>query len=83
MTLQQVLVVDLKAFDSEANSDSESNPEGGKQIINVEPSAMITTTKVWPSEPEEPEEGNASFTRRCGSRGLRLISFSTVVVRRT
>jgi hypothetical protein len=55
------LVVKLKASKLEADSDSELNPEGGKQIINVEPSATISTTKVWPSEPEELEEGECIF----------------------
>jgi hypothetical protein len=51
---KQSLVVELKASKLEANSDSESNPEGGKKIIDAEPNAMVTTTKVWPSEPKEP-----------------------------
>jgi hypothetical protein len=59
-------MVELKASESEADSDFESNLEGGKQIIDVEPSSTIATTKVHPSEPKEPEEGNASFTRKCG-----------------
>jgi heme-binding NEAT domain protein len=45
---KQFLVAELKA----SNSDSESNPEGGKWIIDVEPSSMVTTTKFHPSEPE-------------------------------
>jgi hypothetical protein len=48
------LLVELKASDSEANSDSESNPEGGKWIIDVKPSATVATTKVWPRKLEEP-----------------------------
>jgi hypothetical protein len=40
------LVVELKGFESEVDSDSESNPEGEKQIIDVEPSATVATTKV-------------------------------------
>jgi hypothetical protein len=48
------LVVEMNSSDSEVDSDSESNPEGGKHIINVEPSAIVTTTKVWPSKLEEP-----------------------------
>jgi hypothetical protein len=54
---KQSLMAELKASESEVDSDSESNPEGGKHIINVEPSAIVATTKVWPSKPEEPEEG--------------------------
>jgi hypothetical protein len=58
---KQSLMAKLKASESEANSDSESNLEGGKWIIDVEPSATIATTKVWPSEPKEPEEGEHLF----------------------
>jgi hypothetical protein len=43
---KQSLMAELKASESEVNSDSESNPEGGKQIINVEPIATVATTKV-------------------------------------
>jgi hypothetical protein len=50
-------VAELKASESEADSDSESNPEGGKMIIDDEPNATIATTKVWPRKLEEPEEG--------------------------
>jgi hypothetical protein len=44
----------LKDSESKADSESESNLKGGKQIIDVEPSASVATTKFWPSEPEEP-----------------------------
>jgi hypothetical protein len=54
-------VVELKAFESEVDSDSESNPEGGKWIIDVEPSATVTTTKFRLSEPKETEEGECLF----------------------
>jgi hypothetical protein len=40
------LMVEMKASESEANFDFESNPEGGKQIIDAKPSATVTTTKV-------------------------------------
>jgi hypothetical protein len=51
----------LKDFESEDDSDSESNPEVGKRIIDAEPSSMVATTKFRPSEPEEPEEGECLF----------------------
>jgi hypothetical protein len=54
-------VFKLKASESEAGSESESDPEKGKWIIDVEPSAIVATTKVHPSEPEEPEEGEHLF----------------------
>jgi hypothetical protein len=41
-------MVELKASESEVDYDYESNPEGGKQIIDVEPSAMIAmVTGSW------------------------------------
>jgi hypothetical protein len=42
----------MKAFELEEDSESESNIEGGKWIINVEPSATVATTKSCPSELE-------------------------------
>jgi hypothetical protein len=51
----------MKASDFEVGYDSKSNPEGGKWIIDVEPSAIVATTKVQPSEPEEQEEGECLF----------------------
>jgi hypothetical protein len=47
-------VAELKAFESKFDSESESNPEGGKKIIDVEPSAIVATTKIHPSKPKEP-----------------------------
>jgi hypothetical protein len=58
---KQSLVVKLKASKSEEDSDSESNLESGKSIINVEPSVIFATTKVQPSEPEEPKERERLF----------------------
>jgi hypothetical protein len=67
----------MKASESEADSDSEvevdydseSNHEGGKRIINVEPSAIVATTKFWTSEPEEPEEGECLFHSQMWFKG--------------
>jgi hypothetical protein len=45
-------------------SESESEPKKGRQIIEVEPNATLSTTKIQLGEPDEPEEGTApiSFT---------------------
>jgi hypothetical protein len=67
-------VAKLKGSESEVDSNSESNPEGGKWIINVEPSAMVATTKVRPSEPEEPDEGERLFHSQMWVKGA-LIHF--------
>jgi hypothetical protein len=62
-------VVELKASELEVDSDSKSNPKGGKWIINVEPSATIATTKVHPSEPKEPKEGECLFHSQMWIKG--------------
>ena len=54
-------MVELKASESKVDSDSESNLEGGKQIIDDEPNATVATTKFCPSELEELEEGECLF----------------------
>ena len=47
---KQSLVKELKILESDACSDSESKPkkrnDKGKQIIDVEPSATVATTKI-------------------------------------
>jgi hypothetical protein len=65
-------VAELKASESEADSNSESNSEGGKRIIDVEPSATVATTKVWPSEPKEPEEGERLFHSQMWVKGAMI-----------
>jgi hypothetical protein len=54
-------VVEVKAYESDAGSNSESEPERGRQIINMEPSATVATTKLQPGEPYKPEEGERLF----------------------
>jgi hypothetical protein len=57
------LVAKVKASESDVGSDSESEPEKGRWIIDMEPNATISTTKIQPDEPDEPEEGEPlSFT---------------------
>jgi hypothetical protein len=67
-------VIKLKDSELEVDYDSESNPEEGKWIIDVEPSATIVTTKVHPSEPEEQEEGERLFHSQMWVKGA-LIHF--------
>jgi hypothetical protein len=65
-------VVELKASDSKVDSYSKSNPEGVMWIIDVEPSATVATTKVYPSEPEEQEEGEHAFHSHMWVKGALL-----------
>jgi hypothetical protein len=45
----------LKAYESDAGSNSESEPnkgnERGKQIIDAEPNAIVATMKIQKKEP--------------------------------
>jgi hypothetical protein len=66
---KQSLRVEMKAFESEGDSDLGSNIEEEKWIIDAEPSATIVTTKLRPSEPEEPEEGEHLFHSQMWVKG--------------
>jgi hypothetical protein len=65
-------VDELKASESEADSDCKLNPKGGKRIIDVEPSAIVATTKFWPSKLEEPEEHERLFHSKMWVKGAPL-----------
>jgi hypothetical protein len=43
----------MKASDLEEGSNSKSDPYKWNQIIDTKPSAIVITTRVHPSEPEE------------------------------
>jgi hypothetical protein len=47
--------------ESNVGFDSKSEPERGRRIIDVGPSATIATTKLHPDEPNELEEGECLF----------------------
>ena len=61
----QSLVVEIKASELDAYSDTESEPEKGndrgKKIIDVEPNTTIATTKIQKEEPEYSEEEECLF----------------------
>jgi hypothetical protein len=67
---KQSLVAELKASESDACSDSESETDKGndkgKQIIDAEPSATIATTKIQKMSPKIQRRGSDSSTHRCG-----------------
>jgi len=58
-------VAELKASESNACSDSESEPkkwnDKGNQIIDTELSATVSTIKIEKNEPELPREGECLF----------------------
>lgn len=55
------LVVDMKFLESNSCSNFELEPDKGKQIIDIEPYATISTTKVKKKEFEDSEEGECLF----------------------
>jgi hypothetical protein len=69
---KQMLVAEVKASESDAGSDSESELERGRQIIDAEPSATIATTKLQHGEPDEPEEGEHLFHSQMWVKGTPL-----------
>jgi hypothetical protein len=62
-------MVELKASESKVNSYSKSNPEGGKRVIDVEPSSTIATIEFWQSKPDELEEGESLFHSQMWVKG--------------
>jgi len=69
---KQSLVTEVKASESDAGSDFESEPERRRWIIDAEPSASISTTKLQPSEPDEQEEGECLFHSQMWVKGTPL-----------
>jgi hypothetical protein len=65
-------LVELKEKESDPGSDSNSEHNKGKQIIDAEPTATIATTKIQPEEPEEPEEGECLFHSQMWVKGTPL-----------
>jgi hypothetical protein len=53
-------------------SNSELKPEKGRRIIDAEPNATIATTKIYPSELDEPEEGKRFFHSQMWVKGTML-----------
>ena len=47
------MVAEVKSSESDVGSDSKSELEKGRQIIDMKPSATVATTRIHPSEPDE------------------------------
>jgi hypothetical protein len=65
-------VAELKSSESDAVSDSESEPQKGRQIIDVKPSAIVATTKIYPGKPDEKEEGDHLFHSQMWVKGTSM-----------
>jgi hypothetical protein len=62
-------VAEMKAYESDAGSEFESEPEKGRRIIDTKPSSSIATTKVQLSEPNEPKECEHLFHSQMWVKG--------------
>jgi hypothetical protein len=65
-------VAEVKASESDADSESKPEPGRGRWIIDAEPNATVATTKLQPSEPDEPEEGERLFHSQMWVKGTPL-----------
>ena len=69
-------MAELKVSESDAGSDSESEPDKGndkgKQIIDADPNATVATAKIQKNEPEDPEEEERLFHSQMWVRGSPL-----------
>jgi hypothetical protein len=70
--LKQSLVAKLKEKQSEVDSDFDLDHKKGKQIIDAEPIATITTTTIQPEEPNELEEEECLFHSQMWVKGTPL-----------
>ena len=66
---KKLLVAEVKASESDAGSDAESKLERGRWIIDAEPNATVSTTKLQPGEPDELEEGEHLFHSQMWVKG--------------
>jgi len=73
---KQSLVAKLKVSESDACSDSELEPnkvnDRRKQIIDVEPNATISTTKIQKEEPKDLKEEECLFHSHMWVKGFPL-----------
>jgi hypothetical protein len=56
-----LFVAEVKAYELDEGSESKLEPKRGRHIIDKETNATISTTKLHPNEPHEPEEGEHLF----------------------
>jgi hypothetical protein len=60
--------------DKESNPDSESDSEntGKRQIIDIDPTAIVVTATIQPEEPTDPKEGERLFHSQMWVKGTPL-----------
>ena len=61
----------LDAF-SDPKSESDKGNDKGKKIIDSDPSAIVSTTKIQRDNPEDPEEGERLLHSQMWVKGSQL-----------
>jgi hypothetical protein len=69
---KQSLVVEIKDKESNPDSESDSENNGRRQIIDADPTATVVTTTIQPEEPTDPEEGEHLFHSQMWVKGTPL-----------
>jgi hypothetical protein len=67
---KQSLVVKIKEKYSNLDSKSDSKNNGRRQIIDVDPTATVTTITIQPKAPIDPEEGDHFFHSQMSVKGM-------------
>jgi hypothetical protein len=80
---KQSLVANIKDKDPNPDSESDSENNGKRQIINADPTAIIVTATIQPEEPTDPEEGERLFHSHMWVKGPHCILLCIVESRRT
>jgi hypothetical protein len=65
-------VVEIKEKDSNPDSESDSENNGRRQIIDADPTATVATATIQPEEPTDPEEGEHLFHSQMWVKGTLL-----------
>jgi hypothetical protein len=72
---KKLLLVEVKASESDAGSYFESEPKNGRRIIDMKLSSTVTTTKLQPGELDKLEECERLFHSQMWVKGTSLQFF--------
>jgi hypothetical protein len=65
-------VAEIKDKEPNPNLESDSENNGKRQIIDADPTAIVTTATIQPEEPTYPEEGECLFHSQMWVKGTPL-----------
>jgi hypothetical protein len=69
---KQSLLAELKEIEPRLDSDSDSDTNKRRHLIDEEPIATVTTATIQPEEREDPEEGERLFHSNMWVKGTPL-----------